>query len=217
MQKHHSDLVHLGQLIWVLNLTSKEETGNSRSTTVKAEIIMKKDNNGGQNWRHNIFSNFCFSLDRGLQMSWLYKEPTDIQNYLGATTSGPFRSSWSFCFSANKFTGDCHQANAFQNAQSCAYLHNVVTGYWDRNHPGGPRKSLRRRHWVSFLSHWANFLDILCHWKSILVMSLCKQLNKSFSPQFLGNNFATSSACDKIQDFPSEMLFTNGISDYTLR
>lgn len=114
VQKDHSDLVHLGQPIWALNLTSKQEMGNNRSTTVKTENIMKKDNNAGQNWRHHIFSTFCYSLDWGLQMSSLYKEPTDIQNYLGATTSGPFRSSWSFCFSANKLTGDCHQANTFQ-------------------------------------------------------------------------------------------------------
>ena len=89
----------------------------------------------------------------------------------------------------------------FKNAQSCAGLHNVVTDHCDRNNTGGPRKSLIRRHWVSFLSHCTKFLDMIRHWQSIVVLSLCKQLNTSFSPQFLGNNLATSSACYNTQAF----------------
>ena len=105
----------------------------------------------------------------------------------------------------------------FKHAQSCACLHNVVTGYWERNNTGGPRKSLIRRHWVSFLSHWTNVLDMICHWQSILVLSLCKQLNTSFSPQFLGNNLLHPQPAIILRPFSSEMLFINGISDYTLR
>ena len=192
--------------------------GNNRSTTVKTQNIMKEDNNGGQNWRHHIFSTFCYSLDRGLQMSSLYKEPTVIQNYLGATTSGPFRSSWSFCFSANKLTGRLSSGKCLSKTPNPVPIFKM----WQQAvETEIIQEALERasEEGAGFPS-WAmglNFLDILCPWKSILVMSLCKQLNKSFSPQFLGNNCATSSACYRIQDFPSEMLFTNGVSDYTLR
>lgn len=115
-----------------------------------------------------------FPWIRGLQRSSLCKEPTDIQNYLGATTSGPFRSSRSFRFSVNKLTGELYQTNSLHKCPNLYLSSHVVTGYSDRNNPGGPRNSLIRRHWVSFLSYWTNFLDMICHSQSILVLSLCK-------------------------------------------